>query len=135
MYPFMTAVFLAGDGVYQPDNARCHKNRIDKDRFEQPTVEFQESDSDDDETEESEDNNNESSKGPQLWSGMNNNQTAILLNYYCSRESETFFSKKTKVYNGTAKPSYKLYKNAKCFIFHLLEQKTTSVLVKADVIT
>ncbi|GFT55015.1 hypothetical protein TNCV_2325271 [Trichonephila clavipes] len=49
----------------------------------------------DDETDEDEDINNESSKGPlkrfllyrQLWSGTNNNQSTVLLNY--SRESET----------------------------------------------
>ncbi|GFX23198.1 hypothetical protein TNCV_4559801 [Trichonephila clavipes] len=28
----------------------------------------------------------------QLWSGTNNNQSAVLLNYCCSRESETFSS-------------------------------------------
>ncbi|GFV53210.1 hypothetical protein TNCV_1065691 [Trichonephila clavipes] len=54
----------------------------------------------DDKTNEDPDNkNNESSKGPsnadsfsasrQLWNGTNNNQSAVLLNYCCSRESET----------------------------------------------
>ncbi|GFV83370.1 hypothetical protein TNCV_3055171 [Trichonephila clavipes] len=50
----------------------------------------------DNETEEDEDNNNNKiSKGPsnlrwiQLWSGTNNNQSDVLLNYCCSRESET----------------------------------------------
>ncbi|GFX46892.1 hypothetical protein TNCV_4040371 [Trichonephila clavipes] len=49
-----------------------------------------------DETDEDEeDNNNESSKGPlnsvleQLCSGTNNSQSAVPLNYCCSRESET----------------------------------------------
>ncbi|GFT09624.1 cGMP-inhibited 3',5'-cyclic phosphodiesterase A [Trichonephila clavipes] len=55
-----------------------------------------ESDPVDDETDKDEDNNNESSKGQmlarflryrQLWSGTNNNQSAVLFNYCCSRES------------------------------------------------
>ncbi|GFY16547.1 hypothetical protein TNCV_735741 [Trichonephila clavipes] len=59
----------------------------------------EESDFVDDETDEDEDNNNESSKvhqmltrflhWRQLWSGTNNNQSAVLLNYCCSRESKT----------------------------------------------
>ncbi|GFT68905.1 hypothetical protein TNCV_1804371 [Trichonephila clavipes] len=58
----------------------------------------EESDPVDDETDEDEDNN-ECSKGPSnagtfsafgtVWSGTNNNQSAVLLNYCCSRESET----------------------------------------------
>ncbi|GFV22083.1 uncharacterized protein TNCV_4527681 [Trichonephila clavipes] len=59
----------------------------------------EESDPVGDETDEDEDNNNDSSKGPSnadafsaLQTAMdstNNNQSAILLNYCCSRESET----------------------------------------------
>ncbi|GFU98171.1 cytochrome P450 2J3 [Trichonephila clavipes] len=60
----------------------------------------EESDPIDDETDEDEgNNNNESSKGPSnadvfsaletAWSGTNNNQSAVLLNNCCSRESET----------------------------------------------
>ncbi|GFT82041.1 hypothetical protein TNCV_3909761 [Trichonephila clavipes] len=48
-----------------------------------------------DETDEDEDNNNESSKGPSnahvlsaLETTMFEQQSAVLLNYYCSRESE-----------------------------------------------
>ncbi|GFX23745.1 hypothetical protein TNCV_3596871 [Trichonephila clavipes] len=58
----------------------------------------EESDPVDDEDEDN--NNNESSKGPSnadafsaletaIWSDTNNNQSAVLLNYCCSRESET----------------------------------------------
>ncbi|GFU56974.1 hypothetical protein TNCV_214011 [Trichonephila clavipes] len=67
---------------------------------------LEESDPVDYETDENEDNNNnESSQAPsnanafsvlrQLWSGTNNNQSAVLLNYCCSIESETL-QRKTK---------------------------------------
>ncbi|GFT37303.1 hypothetical protein TNCV_1127281 [Trichonephila clavipes] len=63
----------------------------------------------DHETDDDEDNNNnnESSKAPsnadsfsalrQLWRGTNNNQSAVLLNYCCSRESETLQGKNEDV--------------------------------------
>ncbi|GFX18662.1 hypothetical protein TNCV_3311231 [Trichonephila clavipes] len=58
----------------------------------------EESDSDDKKTDEDEDNyNNKNSKGPSyadtfyaLETGMNNNQSSVLLNYYCSVESEAW---------------------------------------------
>ncbi|GFW92941.1 uncharacterized protein TNCV_3495741 [Trichonephila clavipes] len=63
------------------------------------TFVHEESDPVDDETDEDEDNNNESSRSPSnadtfsaLETAMectNNNQSAVLLNYCCSRESET----------------------------------------------
>ncbi|GFU45284.1 hypothetical protein TNCV_4236681 [Trichonephila clavipes] len=65
-----------------------------------------ESDPVDDETDEDEDNNNESSKGPanagalsafELWSSTNNNHSTVLLNYCCSRESETLQRKNNGV--------------------------------------
>ncbi|GFS82019.1 uncharacterized protein TNCV_1790871 [Trichonephila clavipes] len=72
----------------------------------------EESDPVDDETDEDEDNNNkESSKGPSnadMFSTLETSiewyeqQGAVLLNYCCSRESETL-QRKTKLYNGTAK--------------------------------
>ncbi|GFS83541.1 uncharacterized protein TNCV_66821 [Trichonephila clavipes] len=56
----------------------------------------EESDPADDEKDEYEENNNESSKGPSnadtfsaFRSGTNYNQSAVLLNYCCSRKSET----------------------------------------------
>ncbi|GFX64605.1 hypothetical protein TNCV_1671411 [Trichonephila clavipes] len=58
----------------------------------------EESDSVDDEADEDEGNNNESSKGPSntdAFSALetdvetNNNQSAVLLNYCCSKESQT----------------------------------------------
>ena len=41
VHPFMTTVFLAGDGVYQQDNAPCHKGRIVREWFEEHSSDFQ----------------------------------------------------------------------------------------------
>lgn len=41
VHPFMATVFPAGDGVYQQDNAPCHKGRIVMDWFEEHSSDFQ----------------------------------------------------------------------------------------------
>ena len=41
VHPFMTTVFTAGDGVYQQDNAPCHKGRNVLEWFEEHSSDFQ----------------------------------------------------------------------------------------------